>query len=61
MSEAQVNTLKLYRDMANQCAVQEAFHLARRSGILDALVEGQKTLGELAEAFTAQPLSLIHI
>ena len=55
MSEAQVNTLKLYRDMANQCAVQEAFHLARRSGILDALVEGQKKLGELAEAFTAQP------
>ncbi len=53
MSEAQVNTLKLYRDMANQCAVQETFHLARRSGILDALIEGQKTLGELADTLSA--------
>ena len=53
MSEAQVNTLNLYLDMANQCAVQEAFHFARRSGLLDALIDGQKTLSELSDSLPA--------
>ena len=50
MSDAQLNTLRLYTNLSNAAAGIDAFQSARRLGIFDALKNGQQTAIQVAEA-----------
>ena len=50
MSDAQLNTLRLYTNLSNAAAGIDAFQSARRLGIFDALKNGQHTAIQVAEA-----------
>ncbi len=50
MSDAQLNTLRLYTNLSNAAAGIDAFQSARRMGIFDALKNGQQTAIQVAEA-----------
>ncbi len=55
MSDAQINTLTLYKNINNAAAGVAAYQSARRLGIIDCLRDGQKTAAEIASAINANP------
>ncbi|MBH57781.1 MAG: hypothetical protein CMJ82_11410 [Planctomycetaceae bacterium] len=55
MSDSQINTLTLYKNINNAAAGISAYQSARRLGIIDCLRDGQKTAAEIASAINANP------
>ena len=55
MSDSQINTLTLYKNINNAAAGVAAYQSARRLGIIDCLRDGQKTAAQIASAINANP------
>ncbi|MBT4693745.1 MAG: class I SAM-dependent methyltransferase, partial [Planctomycetaceae bacterium] len=55
MSDAQLNTLRLYTNLSNAASGIDAFQSARRLGIFDVLADGQMTAIQVAEACNLNP------
>ena len=56
MSDAQLNTLRLYTNISNAASGVDAFQSARRLGIFDVLAQGQKTAVQVAKACNLNPV-----
>jgi 2-polyprenyl-3-methyl-5-hydroxy-6-metoxy-1,4-benzoquinol methylase len=55
MSDAQLNTIRLYTNLSNAAAGVDAFQSARRLGVFDVLANGQQTAIQVAEACNLNP------
>lgn len=55
MSDAQLNTLRLYTNLSNAAAGVDAFQSARRLGVFDILKNGQQTAVQVATACNLNP------
>jgi len=55
MSDAQLNTLRLYTNLSNAASGVDAFQSARRLGVFEALKNGQQTAVQVAEACNLNP------
>jgi SAM-dependent methyltransferase len=55
MSDAQLNTLRLYTNLSNAASGIDAFHCARRLGVFDVLTNGQQTAIQVSEACHLNP------
>jgi len=55
MSDAQINTLRLYTNISNAAVGMDAYQSARRLGILDVLKSGQLTATQIASQCNLNP------
>jgi 2-polyprenyl-3-methyl-5-hydroxy-6-metoxy-1,4-benzoquinol methylase len=55
MSDALLNTLRLYTNLSNAASGVEAFQSARRLGVFDVLKNGQQTAVQVAEVCNLNP------